>query len=176
MDVIADAAHRVAGLGPRTVVMLVMGVFFLVVSWISFALRVYVRGFLIRSFGKDDWMMLITVCLFTICCSLLIAIEQIEQSSRPQRALEGGIHSQLDLLNDLMKYIISLMGLYILTTVTLKISLAIFFLRIVVRPWQRKVIYAATTVYAVYATAFAFVAVFQCGIPTNFLIKEATGV
>ncbi|KAG9963405.1 hypothetical protein KCU61_g3758, partial [Aureobasidium melanogenum] len=176
MDVIVNAANRVAELGPRTVVMLVIGVFFLVVSWISFALRVYVRAFLIRSFGKDDWMMLITVCLFTICCSLLIAIEQIEQSGRPQRALEEGIHSQLELLNDLMKYIISLMGLYILTTVTLKISLAIFFLRIVVRPWQRKVIYAATTVYAVYATAFAFVAVFQCGIPTNFLIKEATGV
>lgn len=103
MDVIEDAAHRVAGLGPRTIVMLVMGVFFLIVSWISFALRVYVRALLIRSFGKDDWMMLITVCLFTICCSLLIAIEHIEQTSRPQRVLEEGIHAQLDLLNDLMK-------------------------------------------------------------------------
>lgn len=47
--------------------------------------------------------MLITVCLFTICCSLLIAIEQIEQSGRPQRVLEEGIHSQLELLNDIMK-------------------------------------------------------------------------
>ncbi|KAK6007649.1 hypothetical protein QM012_004463 [Aureobasidium pullulans] len=75
-----------------------------------------------------------------------------------------------------MKYIISLMGLYILTTVTLKISLAIFFLRIVIRPWQRKVIYTVTVVYSVFATVFAFIAVFQCGIPTNFLIKEATGV
>lgn len=103
MDVIVDAAHRVAGLGPRTVVMLVIGVFFLVVTWISFALRVYVRAILIRSFGKDDWMMLVTVCLSTICCGLLIEIERIEQSSRPQRALEEGIHSQLKLLNDLMK-------------------------------------------------------------------------
>lgn len=68
------------------------------------------------------------------------------------------------------------MGLYILTTVTLKISLAIFFLRIVVRQWQRRVIWIVTTIYTIYATAFAFVAVFQCGIPTNFLIKEAVGI
>ncbi|CAD0108915.1 unnamed protein product [Aureobasidium uvarum] len=176
MDVIADAAHRVAALGPRTVVMLVVAVVFLVISWTSFALRVYVRAIMIRSFGKDDWMMLLTICISTTCCGLLISIERIEHGSRPQQALEEGIHAQLDLLNDLMKYIISLMGLYILTTISLKISLAIFFLRIVIRPWQRRIIYTVTGVYTVYATAFAFVAVFQCGIPTNFLIKEATGV
>ncbi|KAI4721007.1 hypothetical protein E4T48_02714 [Aureobasidium sp. EXF-10727] len=176
MDVIADAAHRVAALGPRTVVMLVVAVVFLVITWTSFALRVYVRAIMIRSFGKDDWMMLLTICLSTTCCGLLISIERIEHGSRPQKALEEGIHAQLELLNDLMKYIISLMGLYILTTVALKISLAIFFLRIVIRPWQRRIIYAATGLYTVYAIAFAFVAVFQCGIPTNFLIKEATGV
>lgn len=68
------------------------------------------------------------------------------------------------------------MGLYILTTVALKISLAIFFLRIVVRQWQRRVIWITTAIYTIYATAFAFVAVFQCGIPTNFLIKEAVGI
>ena len=68
------------------------------------------------------------------------------------------------------------MGLYILTTVALKISLAIFFLRIVVRQWQRRVIWIVTAIYTIYATAFAFVAVFQCGIPTNFLIKEAVGI
>jgi hypothetical protein len=68
------------------------------------------------------------------------------------------------------------MGLYILTTVALKISLAIFFLRIVVRTWQRRVIWIVTAIYTVYAIAFAFIAVFQCGIPTNFLIKEAVGI
>jgi hypothetical protein len=68
------------------------------------------------------------------------------------------------------------MGLYILTTVALKISLAIFFLRIVVRRWHRRVIWIVTSIYTVYAVAFAFVAVFQCGIPTNFLIKEASGI
>ncbi|KEQ68980.1 hypothetical protein M436DRAFT_76522 [Aureobasidium namibiae CBS 147.97] len=156
--------------------MLIVAVVFLIFSWTSFALRVYVRAILLRSFGWDDWTMLLTICLSTTCCSLLMCIERIENGDGPQRALEEGIRAQIDLLNYLMKYIISLMGLYILTTVALKISLAIFFLRIVVRQWQRRVIWITTAVYTIYATAFAFVAVFQCGIPTNFLIKEAVGI
>jgi hypothetical protein len=103
MDVIADAAQRVDAVGPRTVVMLIVAVVFLVISWISFSLRVYVRVILIHSWGWDDWMILLTILLSTTCCSLLICIEQIEQSERPQRALEKGIQAQLDLLNYLMK-------------------------------------------------------------------------
>ncbi|TIA04513.1 hypothetical protein D6C83_08850, partial [Aureobasidium pullulans] len=175
MEAISDAAHRVAALGPRTVVMLIVATVFLILTWISFALRVYVRAIMIRSFGKDDWTMLLTLCLFTTCCGLLISIERLEQSDRPRRVLEEGPLAQLDLLNHIMKYIVSLMGIYILTTITLKISLAIFFLRIVVRKWQRRVIYVATGVYTIFGIAFAFIAVFQCGVPTHFLIKEAAG-
>ncbi|THW45438.1 hypothetical protein D6D21_04435 [Aureobasidium pullulans] len=84
MEAISDAAHRVAALGPRTVIMLIVATVFLILTWISFALRVYVRAIMIRSFGKDDWTMLLTL-------------------------------------------------------------------------------------------SFAFIAVFQCGVPTHFLIKEAAG-
>ena len=103
MDVISDAAHRVAAVGPRTTVMLIVAVVFLILSWISFALRVYVRAILLRSFGWDDWTMLLTICLSTTCCSLLMCIERIENGDRPQRALEEGIRAQIDLLNYLMK-------------------------------------------------------------------------
>jgi len=103
MDVIADAAQRVAAIGPRTVVMLIVAVVFLILSWTSFALRVYVRAILLRSFGWDDWTMLLTICLSTTCCSLLMCIERIENGERPQRALEEGIRAQIDLLNYLMK-------------------------------------------------------------------------
>lgn len=103
MDVIADAAQRVAAIGPRTVVMLIVAVVFLILTWISFALRVYVRAILLRSFGWDDWIMLLTICLSTTCCSLLMCIERIENGDRPQRALEEGIRAQIELLNYLMK-------------------------------------------------------------------------
>jgi hypothetical protein len=102
MDIISDAAHRVATVGPRTAVMLVVAATFLIISWISFTLRVYVRTIVIRSWGWDDWTMLLTICLSTTCCSLLICIERIEQSERPQRVLDEGIQAQIELLNYLM--------------------------------------------------------------------------
>lgn len=176
MEAISESAERVASLGPRTVVMLVVSVVFLVLTWVAFALRVYVRGFMIRSFGKDDWTMLLTLGLFTSCCALLISVEQFEQGDRPRRAIEEGPIAELELLNHIMKYVVSLMGLYILTTITLKISLAIFFLRVVIQKWQRRVIYITIGIYTVYGLMFAFLAVFQCGVPTHFLIKEATGM
>lgn len=42
---------------------LLAAVFFLVVSWITVSLRVYVRTVMLKSFGADDWTMILTqVC------------------------------------------------------------------------------------------------------------------
>lgn len=103
MEAISEAAQRVADLGPRTIIMLVVSVVFLVLTWSAFALRIYVRGFMIRSFGGDDWMMLLTVALLSACCGLLIAVEQFEQGTGPHDALEAGPLAQLALLNKIMK-------------------------------------------------------------------------
>lgn len=40
--------------------MITVAAVFLVISWISVSLRLYVRGFMIRSLGWDDWMCLLT--------------------------------------------------------------------------------------------------------------------
>lgn len=34
---------------------------FLAVAWASVSLRVYVRHFMIKSFGRDDWLILMTL-------------------------------------------------------------------------------------------------------------------
>ena len=48
----------------KAIPMLAVAVVCLSLSWIVVSLRIYVRGFMIRSFGWDDWLMLITqVCL-----------------------------------------------------------------------------------------------------------------
>ncbi|GAB7354505.1 hypothetical protein MBLNU459_g4973t1 [Dothideomycetes sp. NU459] len=71
------------------------------------------------------------------------------------------------------QYVIISMGLYLVTTVVLKVSLAILFLRVVVKPFQRHIICAATVVYAIYGVVFAFIAIFQCGDPRDFLLHAA---
>lgn len=67
------------------------------------------------------------------------------------------------------------MAMYITTTVVLKLSLAIFFLRVIPHGWQRKVLYIATAIYTAYGTAFTFIIIFQCGNPHDFFINEAQG-
>lgn len=70
---------------------------------------------------------------------------------------------------------IAFSGAYILTTVLLKISLALFFLRITMQPWQRYIIYAALTTYTIYGIAYFVLTVFTCGDPSKYLENEAKG-
>jgi hypothetical protein len=47
--------------------------------------------------------------------------------------------------------------------IALKISLGIFFLRIVIRPWEKRVVYVCLAVSTVFGIAYFFFAVCQCG-------------
>ena len=38
-----------------------ISIFFLVLSWVTVGLRVYVRAGMLKSFGMDDWAMVVTV-------------------------------------------------------------------------------------------------------------------
>jgi hypothetical protein len=60
----------------------------------------------------------------------------------------------------------------------LKISLAIFFLRIMVSVWQRRVVYLAAGLSATFNFGYLFFAIFQCGLPEGpriFFIRRLTG-
>jgi hypothetical protein len=42
----------------------VVAIAFLVASWLVVSVRVFIRGWMIKSFGTDDWLMVLTlVCL-----------------------------------------------------------------------------------------------------------------
>lgn len=70
---------------------------------------------------------------------------------------------------------LSIFGLYIIATILFKLSLAVFFLRVLNRRWQRQVIYASAGLYTVVGVAWFFVAVFQCGSPANFVANTSAG-
>lgn len=60
----------------------------------------------------------------------------------------------------------------------LKISLAGFFLRALVRTWHRYIIYASVALSTTFSVAYFFFTLFQCGFFTNILefgIKRVTG-
>lgn len=66
---------------------------------------------------------------------------------------------------------------YVLTMMALKAALALFFLRIIVEPWQRRVVYLSLIASTVFGICYFFYAVFQCGIPhgTTFWIRKLAG-
>lgn len=67
------------------------------------------------------------------------------------------------------------MSLYVATTVVLKIALGLFYLRIMPKPWQRNTIYGTVTFAVIYGIFFFFFTIFQCGSPSDFLLKEFEG-
>jgi hypothetical protein len=78
-----------------------VSVAFLVLAWFAVSLRVYARAFVLRSLHWDDWLMLLTLCVFTACCSCLIAIESIERSDAARKALSNGLKAQFGLIDTL---------------------------------------------------------------------------
>lgn len=40
---------------------LAVAILFFLLTWLTVGLRVYVRGYMLRTWGKDDWFMLTTV-------------------------------------------------------------------------------------------------------------------
>jgi hypothetical protein len=73
------------------------------------------------------------------------------------------------------KYTLIFNSLYVLTTILFKISLAIFFLRIVVAPWQRRLIVIATALFSAFSFAYIFITNFRCGAPKDILLNTARG-
>ena len=67
---------------------------------------------------------------------------------------------------------------YILTTTFLKISLGLFFLRVLTKRWQKFIFHVVLAVSATYGLFYVFIALFQCGNPVhladNLLNPSAT--
>ncbi len=56
---------------------------------------------------------------------------------------------------------------YCLTMIVLKIALALFFLRVMIEPWQKRVVYCAVTLSTLAGAAYLFFSVFFCGLPVT---------
>lgn len=66
---------------------------------------------------------------------------------------------------------------YILTMMALKAALALFFLRIIIKPWQRRIVYFSLVASISFGVGFFLYTVFECGVPdgTTFWIRKLSG-
>ncbi|KAF4548240.1 Hypothetical protein D9617_30g011450 [Elsinoe fawcettii] len=127
----------------------------IVLVTICLSLRVYVRGFLIRAFGKDDWVLITAYIIFLVDAGIYLAIGIIQKNEglvRPLRTLH------MLALGSILTYLVD--------QVFIKIALGYFFLRVVNPGWQKWTIKGAVIVYVLYSSVFTVVVLFSCGLPT----------
>ncbi|KAG8624330.1 hypothetical protein KVT40_007397 [Elsinoe batatas] len=122
---------------------------------ICLGLRVYVRGFMIRAFGKDDWVLITAYIIFLVDAGIYLAIGIIQKREGLVRPLST-IHMLA--LGSILTYLVD--------QVFIKIALGYFFLRVVNPGWQKWVIKSSVIVYVIYSSVFAIVVLFSCGLPT----------
>jgi hypothetical protein len=56
---------------------------------------------------------------------------------------------------------------YVLTTTLLKVSLGLFFLRVLTKKWQKTLFHVILAISVVFGILYVFVSIFQCGDPTK---------
>ncbi|EME47215.1 hypothetical protein DOTSEDRAFT_166073, partial [Dothistroma septosporum NZE10] len=142
---------------------------FLLSAWTTMGLRLWVRILMVRSFGWDDALLLVAAIGFTGYCIIVVLIESVGGGQRP---------NELDFpqLSRLVGMVVSSFGLYIGSMMFFKISLGLFYLRLVIRPWQRHVVHVMIYFNIFYGTLLFFVAIFNCGDPTEYLENELKNV
>ncbi|KEQ70495.1 hypothetical protein M436DRAFT_9767, partial [Aureobasidium namibiae CBS 147.97] len=167
---------NVLELQPKAHLMTGFGVTFLVLVWVSVATRVYVRCFMIRAFGWDDLILLMASIAFSSFCACLLVLARYCRSPEVESAyMTVNLEEIWVVLTEALEYVVIYNALYILTTILFKISLAIFFLRIVVVQWQRRLIYISTGIYTLYSIVFIFLVTFRCGNPPDLLMNAFKG-
>ncbi|KAI4636764.1 hypothetical protein J4E93_010989 [Alternaria ventricosa] len=127
---------------------------FLVVSWIFILLRIWTRTCIIRSFGWDDAVMLLAGLTFTLFCGSVWLVEASGGTSEITSA---------DDLQKVTKWVIVRETGYLMAIMLVKISLAIFFSRIVVRRSHFIIIYVTVAANIVSSMSAFFYVIFRCG-------------
>ncbi|KAK8052591.1 hypothetical protein PG993_003976 [Apiospora rasikravindrae] len=140
---------------------LAVAVAFLVLCWIAVGLRVYCRVHVVKSFGPDDFSLVILQLVYTVyLISQLLGWRH--GTGRHKSAL-----SEADNSHALMYWFICEL-LYIACTCLLKVAAGQFLLRLAVdarHVWALRALMLST---ALFGTAYFFMVLFQCEAPRVF--------
>ncbi|KAF9695326.1 hypothetical protein EKO04_006395 [Ascochyta lentis] len=115
---------------------------FLALAWFFIVLRIWTRTWIIASFGWDDAVMILAGMIFTVYSGSQLYIE----------ANGGGTH-----------WVVVSEATYLIAMMVVKISLGIFFARIVIASWHLMLIYVTIGINVVSSVAAFFYCILRCG-------------
>ncbi|TKX27598.1 hypothetical protein C1H76_0022 [Elsinoe australis] len=130
----------------------------LAISTIAGALRIYVRSRLLKTFGWDDWAMVVAQFFF-LGCVIIVSIV----NSFSQHQYDGIQEVSISTFVWMARWGY---GMYILTVIAIKISLALFMLRIFGphHVWERIVIHTFTIIPAAIGIAALIIVNATCAV------------
>ncbi|KAF2829246.1 hypothetical protein CC86DRAFT_464898 [Ophiobolus disseminans] len=124
-------------------------------SMTAVLLRLYVRGFMLKTFGWDDWMMVVSACLSTACLGLFVHIT----------TLGIGRHAEAFPLENIFPFF-KVMYFYSITVIAaysfIKLSIGFFLLRLADRTRWRPFLIGCLVFISVFTIGSTFAIIFQC--------------
>ncbi|CAD0023009.1 unnamed protein product [Aureobasidium pullulans] len=161
--VASDAPPTLYGLGTIPKELYGVSISLLVITWSAALSRAYVRGYVLRSVGWDDWTLIPAQLCYTVQCAYMIRMAQMEMN--PDK------NSDVRSISQLVTNLVAFAGIYALTCILLKISLGLFFLRIITEEWQRNVIHVGILINTLYGITYFGLCTFGCGDPAKYLLR-----
>ncbi|RDL34780.1 uncharacterized protein BP5553_07908 [Venustampulla echinocandica] len=133
----------------------VSAIVFTALSIFTMLLRGYVRAYMLRSFGFDDWVMLLTVVLFVIY-SVFALLGVQAGIGRPISSLT------LEAASTALKNWWFCTLFYSLSSTALKVAIGSFLLRVTKVEVQVYILWAAMALSVAFGTSFFFFYLFRC--------------
>ncbi|KAH6655360.1 hypothetical protein BKA67DRAFT_657307 [Truncatella angustata] len=151
--------------GPQ---LLVVCITLLTIAIVSMVLRCFTRVFIVKGFGRDDYLMVFAAISMTLFCTC--AITGVHYGT-------GRHHKDLTTPNieEAMKYWWLCYIWYCVTMISSKLSIGVFLLRITVSKLHHYILYILMFLSVVTGLVFFFVTLFQCYPVTYFWYKEQDG-
>jgi hypothetical protein len=171
---------------------------FLPLALLAVVIRIWIRSRMIRSLGWDDVMMVVALVSSERCYRTKLFLITISgklrhvrfgvdgnrekwrrNPSEKHRATESRDQRKLILLRSLpvltdLEWTLVAEVFYLTTILFLKVSLGLFFLRVIIKKWLRKIVYATIIISTVINIYHCFFIVFSCGNPKFYLEHTLT--
>ncbi|KAF5876850.1 putative polytopic membrane protein [Botrytis fragariae] len=124
-------------------------------AFIGVSLRTYVRYFMQRVMGWDDWLMILSLAVYTMYTSF-VSVGLYYGTGRHQEDLD-----ESDFLWAIRYWYFSEWA-YVVTMTIIKTAIALFYLRIMVIPWHRVAVKVIMWIVIVFGFAYFWCVVIQC--------------
>lgn len=139
----------------------------LVIEIVFVSIRIYIRAFMVRSLGWDD-----LSCVVTLALAMGFSITQI--SLYVISDLKPIAELPISKLRATINLLLASESFYIIGTSSLKLSLGMLLLRVMISTKVRIAAYVLMAVSICYGLACFFVVLFECGDPAHYWLRFAS--